>query len=139
MQDQTSMSCNITERIDKMAPWVLYIYVVSSILICDGRTRSLLILFTHSYLLSIKTMTILFYQVIPRFSYIKSKVVIIARVYIYYMQHCYISRELLYNHKLVNDSNSFITWRKCLICSWWHHYSNCLPGGARLSDVKISN
>lgn len=109
MQDQTSMSCNITERIDKMAPWVLYIYVVSSILMCDGRTRSLLILFTHSYLLSIKTMTILFYQVIPRFSYIKSKVVIIARVYIYYMQHCYISRELLYNHKLVNDSNFFIT------------------------------
>lgn len=137
MQDQTSMSCNITERIDKMAPWVLYIYVVSSILMCDGRTRSLLILFTHSYLLSIKTMTILFYQVIPRFSYIKSKVVIIARVYIYYMQHCYISRELLYNHKLVNDSNSFITWRKCLICSWCHHW--CLPGGARLSDVKISN
>lgn len=82
----------ITERIDKMAPWVLYIYVVSSILMCDGRTRSLLILFTHSYLLSIKTMTILFYQVIPRFSYIKSKVVIIARVHISYAALLYFER-----------------------------------------------
>lgn len=59
--------------------------VVSATLMCDGRTLSLLILFTHSYLLKNNDNTVLFLWItikcmITRFSYIKSKVVAIVHV-----------------------------------------------------------